>query len=100
MNTVLSEEELEQSYYHVNNRCWSSESNTDDYFLNYDTLDSKDSYFFDEPIDSEVCEEVEGVGKVLDVPCGPIGSVSPREALYICSSTGRQLDMFLTIKTD
>ena len=36
----------------------------------------------------------------MDIPSGLVGSVSPEGTLYIWSSTGRQLDLFLTIKTD
>ena len=40
------------------------------------------------------------VQQVMDVPSGLVGSVSSEGTLYIRSSTGRQLDLFLTIKTD
>ena len=36
----------------------------------------------------------------MNVPSGLVGSVSPERTLYIWSSTGKQLDLFLTIKTD
>ena len=36
----------------------------------------------------------------MNVPSGLVGSVSSEGTLYIQSSTSRQLDLFLTIKTD
>ena len=36
----------------------------------------------------------------MNVPSRLVGSVSSEETLYIQSSTDRQLDLFLTIKTD
>ena len=36
----------------------------------------------------------------MNVPSGLVSSVSSERTLYIWSSTGRQLDLFLTIKTD
>ena len=36
----------------------------------------------------------------MDVPSELVGSVSSEGTLYIWSSTGKQLDLFLTIKTD